>query len=337
MKMKSYAWIALVLLPFVTQARASQAVFSKDATHVYLANQDFIHPQPVLVDVDLNAPEQKKIVLTNFMGPQNIEAVSRLPDGRLALLTEGQLWLYDAGKNTCVKFFTAPKHTHFYDVACNPADGAFLICTTMENTESKVDEEEISGSLWLSADGKKSARVFMRRVDYGMQGIVFDSKGGLHFSVHGDLWDGTLAMDWKNEYHPVVLVAERVAPLATLETYEGTPEQMGADDTAIAGDWIYTHVRRMGGSGWGTMVRLKVTKPEKAEGELPLQWKIYGDALRSVEFLEDNPSGSYLCASEDGTKVFFTTHNDPASARLVENNGKPEPLFGSEKKSAPRE
>jgi hypothetical protein len=177
--------------------------------------------------------------------------------------------------------------------------------------------------------------------------MAFSSDGELFFGGDGDLWQGSIALDQaqdgSSEIHPE-LDAVRSAPLATLETANGTPTQMGVSTIAIAKEMLYVHLSRLGGTGWGIIVRLR--KPEKegevranpnlpldqeVENDLAQRLKLYGRETASVEILGRNGSLSYLCASPDGNRVFFTTNTaltppDREQVRekkvyLIEDNG----------------
>ena len=162
----------------------------------------------------------------------------------------------------------------------------------------------------------------MRRIT-GMSGPVFDRDGDLFFGMEGDMWQGKLVRDDDGDYHGLNLEGHRCAPLATLETQNTSPDEMGVHRIAPATGWVYAHIYRMGGSGWGTIVRLKVEKSSNSGEDLAERLKVYGDAIRSVEILADNNHSSFLCASHDGSHVFYTEGGDLDTATLAENNGKP--------------
>jgi hypothetical protein len=102
---------------------------------------------------------------------------------------------------------------------------------------------------------------------------------------------------------------------------------MGVQTIAPAGEWLYVHIYRMGGSGFGNVIRLKVAGTANTGEDLAERLKVYGDAINSVQILEDNGMDSFLCASSDGKRVFYTEGNDLDSAILVENGGKPAYIF----------
>ncbi len=169
----------------------------------------------------------------------------------------------------------------------------------------------------------------MRRVTE-FDGITFSSNGELFFGTRGDLWNGII--DLEEQDYRGVLVANRCAPLATLETAFGTQGQMGAERVAVATDELYVHVCRMAGSGWGKIVRLN--KPpaydqEVAASDLKKRLALYAKEVASVEILAENGTRSYLCTSPDGKRAFFSSDVlgvDKRQFFLVEDNGMPQEL-----------
>jgi hypothetical protein len=87
----------------------------------------------------------------------------------------------------------------------------------------------------------------------------------------------------------------------------------------------------MFGTGEGNVVRLPRpdnASSDEAEDDVAKRMRLYSKEIGAVEVLVDNGTASYLCASPDGRRVFFTSgvlakdHED-TKAYLVENNGKP--------------
>lgn len=311
---------------------ASEGVFSRDATHVYVIDWsgDYQHPQPKLVDIDLAKKTRIPLNLTDPIGAVQIEDLTAAPDGKIAVLTKSQIWLFDPVKKSCAKFLVAPEGEEFTQFACNPKDGSFFVSY---HQDKPADDEDDWGATWISADGKDSMKVGMRRIT-SMSGPVFDAAGNFYFGMAGDLWQGKLVFSDDPDDKAVDIEAHRCAPLATLETQNTTPDQMGVDSIAPAATWIYTHIHRMGGSGWGRIVRLKV-KPASNSGEdLEARLKVYADALRSVQILVENGSSSSLCASRDGKRVFYTEGNDLDTATLIDGDAKPQRIFPQKKTPA---
>jgi hypothetical protein len=304
--------VAMLLALAAARSVAADAAFSRDGKRVYLLEFD----TPKLTVIDIENQSASKLDLGAFTGHQPILAVSVSSSGNLLFITKRDAWAYSFEKKSCVKLCSVAEGTEFDDLAYGLKSGAILF---------SIRTGEEHGALFLTRDATKPLPVFMRRVSY-LEGITFSERGELFFGTHGDLWQGSIEADRDDPQKPRgVLVAARCAPLATLETYVGTPMQIGVRCVAVAGEKIYVHVHRMGGSGWGNIVRLR--KPEvDAEDSLRARLKLYAKELSSVEILEDNGSASYLCASPDGKRVFFTTgraDSEHTEFFLVENNEEP--------------
>jgi hypothetical protein len=109
----------------------------------------------------------------------------------------------------------------------------------------------------------------------------------------------------------------RYVPLATFETANSTPSEMAVTNVAVSAKMLYAQVRRRLGTGWGHIVRLSKPAPIKntqgSASPFSLQkfLPMYVKALQSVQILGDSMcSPSYLCASEDGRRVFFVTRDN---------------------------
>jgi hypothetical protein len=153
------------------------------------------------------------------------------------------------------------------------------------------------------------------------------------FGSEGDLWHGLVEWDKDAEPgHPRgILSGYRLAPLATRETAEGTPSQVGVQRIAASRGQLYVEVSRMGGSGWGYLVRLQLP-PAKEKGELnlleqlPERLNLYNRVLNSVVMVDpDQGSGSFLCTSPNGEVVHFTGTRSESGDRshyLITKDGK---------------
>lgn len=295
-----------------TPVLAADAVFSGDGQHVYLIEFD----KPTLAAIDLADQSASKLDLGAFTGHQPILAVSFSAAGKLLFVTAHNAWAYSFEKMACVKLCSAGADAEFDDLAYDPKSGAILFSLRK------------GGSLYLKRDAAKPLPVFMRRVN-SFEGIAFSPDGELFFGARGDLWMGRVEIDEEDPQNPrAVLSGTRCAPLATLETYIGTPSQIGVQKVAVAGEKLYAHLHRMGGSGWGNIVRLN--KPASGgEDGLAERLQLYAKEASSVEILAENGSASYLCASPDGKRVFFTTGvlgHDDVTSYLVEENATPRAL-----------
>ena len=172
----------------------------------------------------------------------------------------------------------------------------------------------------------------------------FTASGGFIFSAEGDLWVGEIRED---VIHPApgdkksspkvfsILEAYRHAPLATRETAEGTPAQMGARSVAVSSRHAYAHLRRMGGSGLGEVVRISLPKLSHDEhGYLDLLFepvdraKSTAAALSALESLGfQGQRAAFLCASADDEAVYFTTSGpDGGTHWLARGEGAPQAI-----------
>jgi len=143
--------------------------------------------------------------------------------------------------------------------------------------------------------------------------------------------DGSIGSLEDNDETPWLLDAIRCAPLATFETTMATPTQVGVFSVAVAKQMLYVHLHRMFGTGEGNVVRLPRpdnASSDEASDEIAERMRLYSKETGAVEVLVQNGTLSYLCASADGRRVFFTSgvlgkDHEGTEAYLIENNGKP--------------
>lgn len=316
----------LISLVWVTGslARAAEAIFSKDAGHVFLP------ATAALTDIDVLAQTSSSIDLAQWVGSQEIEGVALSNSNFVLCVVPGAVWAYDGEKKKCARVCEAPPGARFEDIAYDPKGGHILL-------KGWRGEEPAA---WIVPKGESYLLdVFCRRASQ-LAGLTYDESGRLFFGEHGDLWSGSIEYDSPavltkkpnpDDGRPATLVGYRIAPLATLETYIGTPMQIGVSTVAIAGNTIYAHLHRMGGSGWGNIVRLKKPAAPKETDEAPSDLKerlqLYASEASSVEVLGENGTIAYLCASHDGKRVFYQTADDAGHRFcIVENSAKPKPL-----------
>jgi hypothetical protein len=186
--------------------------------------------------------------------------------------------------------------------------------------------------MFLAAGAEEPKPVWSRRVGF-LSGIAFAPDGQLFFGYRGDLWIGSITPQEDNEEAPWLLDAVRCAPLATFETTNATPTQVGVFSVAVAKQMVYVHLHRMFGTGEGNVVRLPRpdVSSDEAEAGVGKRMRLYSKETGAVEVLADNGTESYLCASPDGRRVFFTNgvfgkDHEETRAYLVEKNGKPREL-----------
>jgi hypothetical protein len=246
--------------------------------------------------------------------------VERAKDGTLLLLTEGGLWKWKGGPEGGYLLWKAPANVQFFSMAVNPVNGGTLI---LGGFKAKGDNWFNKLRLfWWEAGKKEPGEVHCRRVDE-MQCIAFTQTGELLFSSQGDLWlggiDGT-DLRWD-------LLGERILPLATLETYGGTPNGEGIRDLTVAGNFAYARFSRLYGSGWGQLVQFELPKKEKraAAKDEPEMWESTAKLLQSVKTIDGDADG--LCTSADGKTVHFYVRESSAPSagrhRLMEDQRDP--------------
>lgn len=291
-----------------TVSWAAEAAFSKDGKTVYCCRDDG------LVAVHLEPYSEEPVDLAGLIGPGEINAVTlRTTDGALLIGTKTTVWAFDPEKRTAEKLFENPEaKSQVDDLAFDPVSEGVLL--TLWSYESMPEH----WAWWLAKGDKTPKPLFVRRIET-IKGPVFSPKGELFFGTEGDIWRGGIEHDSYDAEtnRGGTLVAVRYAPVGVRETYQGTPMQIGAREIAWAGKKLVAHVARMGGSGWGKMVRLDVplpTDPSPGQAvveELKQRLQTYQRALASVEVLDDNPARCNLCSSMDGRRVFYTISGKP--------------------------
>ena len=313
---------------FAEQALAGTAAFSPDGAHVFLADWER------LVDVDLVARKATRVPLDIS---KQLRTVAGAPDG-LLIVTDNALFQLDYQTRKCRRVCAAPAGMDLHDAAFDPLSQIIFLCCYSKNSDSNAD-----CLFFLKKGATKPEVVRSRRVRY-VDAPVFSRLGELFFSTDGDIWKGKVELA---DGYPS-LTGERIAPVATRETVNGTPGQMGALELAVAGNKIFSCVRRMGGSGWGRVVSLKrpVEPPandakkssaveESPSSQLDLVTATYLSELSSLHnYGENGGLPGFLCATSDEKKVFFVTkraksENSELVSRdfwLIENGSEPKQI-----------
>jgi hypothetical protein len=326
--------------------------------HVYAI--EFASPgerTPHLFDVDIEKQSASKIDIGSQIENKPIVALATSASGDLLVSTAESAWSCNIDKKSCTRLCTAPKGLQFKDMACNPENNVILLSTRDgEMFHEKPDSDHRRGAFVLERVLGNLFPVEMRRVDY-IDGIVFSSQGDLFFGSGGDLWQGSVGSvgvieknleakkhvkstgepsshDERSQF--ASLAARRCAALATLETYRGSPVQIGVQKIAPANGMVSVHLLRMYGFGTGVIASLP-TPPrwpaadEETDG-LDERVNLYVKEASSLQVIGYCEDYSYLCASSDGNRVFFRGALDPDTRKsaygfyLVENNGKPRGL-----------
>lgn len=306
----------------------AEATFDINGRIVYAATG-----APALAVLDIENYTSSTLNLEKNVGAP-IHFVSLSSSGFILLGTQRRIFAFDPVKSKCVRVCDAPEGAAIEDIAYDWKTGStFLLARTQSKSGADVFGVEA-----IPKDETRTGSIFTRRVPY-IQGLVFDDDGQLYFGARGDLWHGSI--EWENdeteEYEQAMdsklggvnigaLVGYRCAPLATHETHLGTPMEMGVQSVAVSDGMLYAHVLRMGGSGWGNVVRFRKPAPfsEDSLGDLKRRVEIYQQSLGTLEMLGENGRTAMLCASRDGQRVFFKTETDGEVAFwLVENDETP--------------
>lgn len=320
----SFALLLALSIPASRTAPAAEAAFSADGDSVYLVPTR--EPAGMIEAVRLIGKVRETLRLPDQVSG-DVVAVDRGPDGSILLATETALYRWTEAENSARELCSAPEQAAFRDVAYDPAADRILL-----NVRLHDPEEGYSGKLVVLLPGETELEEpWIRRVS-DVFGMTFDSGGFLFFGERGDLWHGCF-VPWDRPAGS--LVGYRCAPVALLETDIGTSSSIGVEAVAVTKQSVVLHVERMGGAGWGEIVRIE--KPPVLETsddgvELPLGFeehlRINRRSLESAEILASNGNDSFLCASPDETTVFFRGSREGTEAEfhLVRDGKPPQPL-----------
>jgi hypothetical protein len=321
---------ALILLSaLAASARAGEAVFSQDGGKIYLLDRQSGPGQ--LFSIDLKTEELLLAFLPDLNG-EPILNVDRSNAGHILCLTESTCFAWNVGKGATARVCDAPKGGRFAELAYDPSTGLIAFEVTSEQGDGARESQ-----LWVLPKGADAPlRTAVRRVG-NFNGLGFDNSGELYFGTEGDLWQGRIVEmgPGPDEKPGGSLAAYRYAPLATRETANSTPGQIGVSSVVGAGPWLYVHLQRMGGSGWGNVVRLAKPMPVNTpEGDPDYPFSLtehiatHLRALGSVKVLGENGALAFLAASPDGKLVHFQASLDGGETThwLVRDHGEPEAL-----------
>jgi hypothetical protein len=305
---------------------AVEATFSRDGSHVYAIDVETPH----LLDIDLQKNVVSVVDLSASIDNKSILSIGTAKSGDLLVATARAAWSCNPVTKACKKICSAPEGVQFAATAYDPKSGGILFSTRTDFDWPAHGNDDASPAMFLAAGTKEPKPVFARRVGF-LDGITFSPDGQLFFGVRGDLWMGSIGSLEDNEETPWLLSAVRCAPLATFETTMATPTQVGVFSVAVAKQMVYVHLHRMFGTGEGNVVRLprpNSVSLDEAEEDVAARMRLYSKETGAVEVLVDNGTLSYLCASADGRRVFFTSgvlgkEHEATEAYLIENNGKP--------------
>jgi hypothetical protein len=317
--------LAFVSMPSVTErAVGADAVFSNDGKHIYIIDYGQLGGDaPTIKNIDLQTGTVTRIAL-GALGDLTLGfSISRSDTDELLCVTANALWaLRPSDADLAKKICGAPLPVEFGDVALDPTTH-HIVLSTQGGTNAPA--------LFLLKDRASTpAAVAMRRVTE-IRAPVFDANGDFFFSYHGDIWQGEIEpYGSDNQEWPFSLSAYRYAPLATLETENGTSAQAGVSHIALTRNLIYVHIYRLGGSGFGWLAQLP-RLPTKREGarrlsirfQLDDRLAVYRQLLASTKILgKQDKYASGLCTSPDGTRVHYTL----GGKEWLVVNGKPQEL-----------
>ena len=303
-----------LLLASASASQGATAAFSEDGDFVYLSGSNL--PAGALVEVNLTTLTTRQ---RKFDPPVRVVGLCSGRHG-LFLVSDDALYHlavpYGAPKKMC----DAPAACKLQDVAFNPqADSILLVAK---------DSDANDFSAWyLEKQSKNPKQVNCRRVR-ALVGAVFDREGHLFFGSGGDLWAGEVDTSDEAQGSFPATVASRFGPVAELETQNTSPASTGVYELAVAGQTVYGHMQRIGGSGWGSIMSVHWQQPKSMAppvdvpaNTVPEYIDRYRVALAGFRSYGQNAQASYLCGSPDGSKVFFAIRQAVASERGNEKPG----------------
>ena len=305
-------------LAIASIGHCAEAVFSLDEKTVYV-----LSPKG-LVELDLTTKAVRTIQTPTRLDPDTDSGISLSNAGYLLLAGNDAISAYDPRKKNWATVCRAPSETTCTDVAYNPADGSMVFQTT--NRKSVT-------AYWLLPKGAgKPLQLRLRRIGY-LSGFTFDATGRLYFGYYGDLWTGSVCSVADDDESGYWICGIRIGPLANLETSFSTPTNQGVQATAPAGESVYVHLLRLGGSGWGQIASVSAPAVKFVNGEpegdtLEKRFALYQDELKSVRLLGENGSYSFLCSSRSGKRVFYRAA-EPQTEKMkiwLVNDGKTEEI-----------
>jgi hypothetical protein len=332
--------IAVLVAPLATLSGAD-AVFSKDNTHIYLVQWA---QQPArssgecsLIDIDLGKQACAAVDLRDTVGAP-LCGIACSDNESLLCATKSTLWRFDPATRGCSKLIAAPNGLELTDIAYDPSQ-RLLFATCRGTNGQELFCLPMNANRWFPVYNRRAAPVGFP---------VFGNDGRLYFSSRGDLWTGFLKVQteptlpalnaysisskttdgWPKSIDVAELAAYRYAPVAFLETQNCTTGSTGLNELALSKNFVYGSYSRIGGSGWGSLIRCKRetgSDSGKAEREIPggsdADGKQAVPVLQSVEQVADEPCVR-LCASRDETRVFYQLRGERVF--LIKDDEKPQ-------------
>ncbi|MGE5208697.1 MAG: hypothetical protein ACM3KL_05120 [Alphaproteobacteria bacterium] len=291
----------MILQTLIVCSSAGDAAFTRNGERIYvLANND---SQPALEEIDIAAKTIRSIPLTKLSANDWPRGIACADEDKIFLTTKGGLWSFDAKSGALTKIRDASTGTSFWRIAFNPKIHATFVST---------DDQE--SPLFMFRNEKEWIPVRMRRHPYPSC-LVFTASGDLFFAPYGDLWCGEIQTDTFDGEDHFSVAAYRYAPVATLETENSTPAEVGVADIGVSRDAVYIQLSRMGGSGDGWFARLARPNIQRSGDQEfdPLyqpqeRLPVYQKALGSLQILGDDFRAGEIAVSPDERRVHYLLH-----------------------------
>ena len=304
----------------VTHCVAGDAVFSRDGERIYaLADIDM---RPAVQEIELGRKTVRTIALTQLADNDWLRGITCSDGDRIFCTTKGSLWSFDPKSESLTKIRDAPPGASFWRIAFDPKSHRTFVTT---------DDPE--NPLFTFRNEKEWIHVRMRRHPYPSC-LVFTVSGELFFAAYGDLWHGEIQTDTFDEKEQFSVAAYRCAPLATLETENATPSEIGVADIGVSREAIYVQLARMGGSGDGWFARLQrpiIERTSDHESDLLYKPKerlpVYQKSLSSLKILGEDSRAGEIAVSPDERRVHYVMYGK----HWLVTNGKTEELHLTEK------
>ncbi len=304
--MKIFLYPILIAVLAAQSLNAANSTFSKDSTHVYLVNDA---SKPALIDINLSKHTCRSLDLGKWFS-EGIKGITPSDSSTIYCATEKAVWAYKPEENTCTKFCDSPGG-ELLDVAFNPKTKQVIgLCY--------VDKEPVLHV--LPNDDATHDCITNRYSGYArVASLQFAADGTVFFHSFGDLWQANIGTSG--------LAGYRFAPIADLITENTSPASTGIRSIAIGRTHIYACDARMGGSGWGSVIRIKRPAPipnPDGEYEPGSTSKAVIQELQSVETVLDQVAWN-LCSSQDDGLIFITTGTGLKKSQvyLVKDEQKP--------------
>jgi hypothetical protein len=313
--------IAGVLLQtLIACSTAGDAAFTRNGERIYIVPNSEEHP--VVQEIDLAAKTIRTIPLKQLSESDWPRGITCSDGDKIFLTTKGTLWSFDPQSGTLTKIRDASKGTNFWGIAFDPKIHATFVST---------DDRE--NPLFMFRSENEWIPVRMRRHPYPSC-LVFTASGELFFAAYGDLWYGEIQTDTFDGEDHFSVAAYRYAPVATLETENTSPSEVGVADIGASRDAVYVQLSRMGGSGDGWFTRLSRPSMKRSDDhEFDPLYKpqerlpVYQKALGSLEILGEDFHAGEIAVSPDQRRVHYLLQGK----HWLVTNGKTEELHLTKK------